>query len=215
MGELGVPIGEIDVARALESCSDAVSDDPSNHNLQFLLGRTLFASGDVQRGLDAIRAGADAGIPEAQVEAALILFQEAFSDPEEAIGYLEDALTVGNSWAAFELGSRLLVGKDVEMDIDRGLTLLDRAAADGLAEAAEIASLQRQIDTDDAIQAQLRRREELRAEICEISIRLCGRGCEETDGGRMIYNTRDGEHWFTADGRWIPPDTAPNYGCPQ
>lgn len=168
---------------------------------------------DRPNGLQMIRRAADGGLADAQVEAARILTTatggEPFRDEAAAVAYLGQAAAQDHLDALAILGMRLIDGEGVAKDVDRGLAMLDEAAARGDLNAAAQATIQRrQMELEATMQG-------LRAEQCQLMIELCNRGCEEQEDGSYIYNTYDGKLWFHANGRLIPQGEAPEYGCPQ
>lgn len=53
-----------------------------------------------------------------------------------------------------------------------------------------------------------------RQNICKKAIELCNRGCIQRDNGIWIYNTTDGQNWYTSRGRLLEGDDVPDFSCP-
>ncbi len=205
--------GPTDLPGALALIEQSGDEPAAQHVRGLLAWSGNGVAQDRPGGLSLIRAAADAGVVQAQVDAASILGGRngaaEFRDDRAAVAYLERAAAREHPRAMAMLGLRLTEGSGIARDVGRGLALLDKAAAAGVASAGEAADLVRQR------QERARRLAELDAERCALQIALCNRGCTEGADGRLIYNTRDGQFWFRSDGRLVPEDEAPDYGCPQ
>ena len=166
-----------------------------------------------QTGFTMIRKAAEAGLAAAQVDAAKIMTTEdggeRYRNERAAVDYLQKAAARQNSDALFLMGSRLIKGDGVAKDVNRGLEMLDAAAAKGNWRAKGLAVSQRKIMQLEKEQAALLEKQ------CKLEIELCNRGCVKQDDGTYIYNTRDGKTWFHESGRLLPESEWPNYGCPH
>ena len=170
-------------------------------------------SQDRRGGLTRIRKAADGGYAEAQLMAAKIMTTvdggEPFRNTAVAVRYLRMAANQDQPTALLLLGQRLINGEGVAKNTQEGLAMLDKAAALGETDAANLAKLERERIAVD------KRIAELQREQCELMIEMCNRGCEKQEDGAYIYNTQDGSKWFRQSGQLLSASESPDYGCPQ
>ena len=204
--------GPQDVKRALKLL-EAASDHPVS---KYVLGMKALEKSESKlaraAGLELLRQAADSGHADAQVEAALILVRKDsgfVNDTKTAINYLARAAKQGHPEALFQYGSRLLDGDGVRVNEDRGLKMLEQAAALGNVRASAMIKIHLKTKEKEAEQLRVTKA------LCELQIKNYNRGSYERDDGTRLYNTRNGKHWFERSGRLVPPDQAPDYRCPQ
>ncbi len=133
----GVPFADLEIAQALEVCTQAVGDYPSSARYRYQLGRTYLAQGNIEAALDSLRKAADQGHVRALYQLGY-MHQRGLGVPKdqtEANRLFQLASDKGDPLAMAALGRNHANGIGLPKDLKTAVALMNRAAELGYAEA--------------------------------------------------------------------------------
>jgi TPR repeat protein len=133
----GVPPNEVDFAKAIPACLDALSHDPNSARFQYQLGRAYDKSGDYQQALAWYRKAAEQGYAAAENNLGN-MYNEGHGVPKDdaqGVSWIRKAAERGFAVAQNNLGYSYLEGGGVAKDAVQAATWYRKAAEQGFAMA--------------------------------------------------------------------------------
>ncbi len=132
-GLVGVPLGQIDVAKALPACRDAQAKSPGDVRLAFQLGRVLMQDGKEAEAAVLFEQAAKTGYTAAMVNLGVVLEEKK---PDEAFAWYEKAARMGHVIGEYNLGIAYRNAIGTPVDVTKALEWFQKSSDQGDADAA-------------------------------------------------------------------------------
>lgn len=132
-GLAGVPLGQIDVVKALPACRDAQAKAPGDLRLAFQLGRVLMQDGKEAEAAVLFEQAAKTGYTAAMVNLGVVLEDKK---PDEAFAWYEKAARMGHVIGEYNLGIAYRNAIGTPVDVTKALEWFQKSSDQGDAAAA-------------------------------------------------------------------------------